>query len=200
MPLPRKNLLDVGRSSGRGKYRVPSLDSLDGFPFTAYAKLQGKMFLDRCTRRRSNTESKNSASPRLPYRNRRPKPTRLFGAVQVILMIFGLIALIVSAIGMFNTMISLLERTEESALLYMRPSGAKRVSPSCSSPSRRSSWASEPHSRILRRRGVNIPSSILSPRPSAANRSTSSSSPFWFVSTVILFGPGRLRDRHLPGP
>ncbi len=43
---------------------------------------------------------------------------KVFQAVQLVLMMFGVIALIVSAIGMFNTMtIALLERTEEIGIM-----------------------------------------------------------------------------------
>lgn len=43
---------------------------------------------------------------------------KVFRAIQLILMVFGMIALIVSAIGMFNTMtITLLERTEEIGIM-----------------------------------------------------------------------------------
>lgn len=43
---------------------------------------------------------------------------KIFSAVQFILMLFGFIALVVSAIGMFNTMtITLLERTEEIGIM-----------------------------------------------------------------------------------
>jgi ABC-type antimicrobial peptide transport system permease subunit len=43
---------------------------------------------------------------------------KVFRAIQIVLMVFGLIALIVSAIGMFNTMtITLLERTEEIGIM-----------------------------------------------------------------------------------
>jgi len=43
---------------------------------------------------------------------------KIFGIIKVILMLFGCIALIVSAIGMFNTMtITLLERTEEIGIM-----------------------------------------------------------------------------------
>ncbi|MEP7162783.1 MAG: FtsX-like permease family protein, partial [Candidatus Moraniibacteriota bacterium] len=52
---------------------------------------------------------------------------KVFSAIQLILMIFGLIALIVSAIGMFNTMtIALLERTEEIGI--MKAIGASKTS------------------------------------------------------------------------
>ncbi|MBU4536533.1 ABC transporter permease [Patescibacteria group bacterium] len=43
---------------------------------------------------------------------------KIFGAIQVILGVFGFIALVVSAIGMFNTMtITLLERTNEVGIM-----------------------------------------------------------------------------------
>jgi len=43
---------------------------------------------------------------------------KVFRAIQLVLMVFGTIALIVSAIGMFNTMtITLLERTEEIGIM-----------------------------------------------------------------------------------
>ena len=43
---------------------------------------------------------------------------KIFQVIQIILMLFGIIALVVSAIGMFNTMtIALLERTEEIGIM-----------------------------------------------------------------------------------
>jgi putative ABC transport system permease protein len=50
---------------------------------------------------------------------------RIFNAIQIILSVFGAVALIVSAIGMFNTMtIALLERTQEIGI--MKSLGASR--------------------------------------------------------------------------
>lgn len=50
---------------------------------------------------------------------------RIFQAIQIILSVFGAVALIVSAIGMFNTMtIALLERTQEIGI--MKSLGASR--------------------------------------------------------------------------
>ncbi|EKE25075.1 MAG: cell division protein FtsX [uncultured bacterium] len=52
---------------------------------------------------------------------------QIFKVLQIILMLFGVIALVVSAIGMFNTMtITLLERTEEIGI--MKSIGASDVS------------------------------------------------------------------------
>lgn len=51
---------------------------------------------------------------------------KVFGAVQIILVVFGAAALVVSAIGMINTMtIAFLERTQEIGI--MRSLGASRV-------------------------------------------------------------------------
>lgn len=51
---------------------------------------------------------------------------KIFSIIQIILMLFGIIALVVSAIGMFNTMtIALLERTEEIGI--MKSIGASNV-------------------------------------------------------------------------
>lgn len=44
--------------------------------------------------------------------------TKIFQAIQIVLAVFGLVALVVSAIGMFNTMtIALLERTQEIGIM-----------------------------------------------------------------------------------
>ena len=52
---------------------------------------------------------------------------QIFSIVQIVLMLFGIIALVVSAIGMFNTMtITLLERTEEIGI--MKSIGASDIS------------------------------------------------------------------------
>lgn len=52
---------------------------------------------------------------------------KVFRIIQIILMLFGVIALVVSAIGMFNTMtIALLERTEEIGI--MKSIGASKTS------------------------------------------------------------------------
>jgi putative ABC transport system permease protein len=52
---------------------------------------------------------------------------KVFRIIQIVLMLFGVIALVVSAIGMFNTMtIALLERTEEIGI--MKSIGASKTS------------------------------------------------------------------------
>ncbi len=103
-----------------------SLDSLAGFPLTSYTKLKVKcsstQVLDQV---RQEIERKgfsaSSISETIDQAN------KVFSAIQIVLMVFGMIALIVSAIGMFNTMtIALLERTEEIGI--MKAIGASRGS------------------------------------------------------------------------
>lgn len=53
---------------------------------------------------------------------------KIFSVIQVILMLFGIIALVVSAIGMFNTMtIALLERTEEIGIMKSIGAGGMTI-------------------------------------------------------------------------
>lgn len=53
---------------------------------------------------------------------------KIFSVIQIILLLFGFIALVVSAIGMFNTMtIALLERTEEIGIMKSIGASAKGI-------------------------------------------------------------------------
>ncbi len=53
---------------------------------------------------------------------------KIFSVIQIVLLSFGMLALIVSAIGMFNTMtISLLERTQEIAIMKSLGASAKDI-------------------------------------------------------------------------
>ncbi|MFZ2153789.1 MAG: FtsX-like permease family protein [Candidatus Moraniibacteriota bacterium] len=53
---------------------------------------------------------------------------KIFGVIQIVLLSFGMLALIVSAIGMFNTMtISLLERTQEIAIMKSLGASARDI-------------------------------------------------------------------------
>lgn len=53
---------------------------------------------------------------------------KIFNVIQVVLLSFGMLALIVSAIGMFNTMtISLLERTQEIAIMKSLGASARDI-------------------------------------------------------------------------
>lgn len=101
-----------------------ALDSLADFPLTSYTKLKVKCSsTDTLEQVKKTIEeqgfSVSSISETIDQAN------KVFRVVQIVLMIFGLIALIVSAIGMFNTMtIALLERTEEIGI--MKAIGASR--------------------------------------------------------------------------
>lgn len=53
---------------------------------------------------------------------------KIFGVIQIVLLSFGMLALVVSAIGMFNTMtISLLERTQEIAIMKSLGASAQDI-------------------------------------------------------------------------
>lgn len=115
-----------GISDGDENIVYLSLDSLEGFPLTSYTKLKVKCtsteVLDRV---RADIETKGFAASSISETI--DQANKVFSAIQIVLMVFGMIALIVSAIGMFNTMtIALLERTEEIGI--MKAIGASRGS------------------------------------------------------------------------
>ncbi len=123
---PKDTYTIVGVVDGEENLVYLSLDSLTGFPLTSYTKLKVRcastQVLDQV---RQEVESRNyiasSISETIDQAN------KVFSAIQIVLMVFGMIALIVSAIGMFNTMtIALLERTEEIGI--MKAIGASRNS------------------------------------------------------------------------
>ncbi|MEK7181654.1 MAG: ABC transporter permease [Patescibacteria group bacterium] len=123
---PEKPYTIVGVVSGEENVIYLSLDSLSGFPLISYTKAKAKCrsteVIDAV---RTEIESRgflaSSISETVDQAN------KVFQAIQIVLMIFGMIALIVSAIGMFNTMtIALLERTEEIGI--MKAIGASRFS------------------------------------------------------------------------
>ncbi|MEK9174084.1 MAG: ABC transporter permease [Patescibacteria group bacterium] len=114
----------VGIVAGESNSVYTSLSSLDNFPLISYSKVKVKGtsagIIDPL---RILIEEKgfvvSSISETIDQAN------KVFRAVQIMLMIFGMIALVVSAIGMFNTMtITLLERTEEIGI--MKAIGASR--------------------------------------------------------------------------
>lgn len=114
----------VGVVVGENNSVYISLNSLDNFPLISYSKVKVKgTSADIIDPMRIVIEEKgfvaSSISETIDQAN------KVFRAVQIMLMIFGMIALIVSAIGMFNTMtITLLERTEEIGI--MKAIGASR--------------------------------------------------------------------------
>ncbi len=123
---PQNTYTIVGVAEGDENIVYLSLDSLKGFPLASYSKLKVKCAsTDVLAGVREAIESRgfiaSSISETIDQAN------KVFRAVQIVLMIFGMIALVVSAIGMFNTMtIALLERTEEIGI--MKSIGASRTS------------------------------------------------------------------------
>lgn len=121
-----ENYSIVGVTEGDENIVYLSIDSLEELPFVSFTKLKVKASsADTLGQVRQDLETKgftvSSISETIDQAN------KVFGAVQIILMVFGMIALIVSAIGMFNTMtIALLERTEEIGI--MKAIGASRSS------------------------------------------------------------------------
>lgn len=116
----------VGVAQGEENIVYLSLDSLASFPLESYTKLKVKCASTGVLPGvRTDIENRgfiaSSISETIDQAN------KVFRVVQIVLMIFGMIALIVSAIGMFNTMtIALLERTEEIGI--MKAIGASRGS------------------------------------------------------------------------
>jgi ABC-type lipoprotein release transport system permease subunit len=113
----------VGVASGENTAYLP-LASLQGLSIGSYSKIKVKASSTQTVDQvRHAIEEKGFAASSISETV--DQANKVFRAVQIILMIFGLIALIVSAIGMFNTMtIALLERTEEIGI--MKAIGASR--------------------------------------------------------------------------
>ncbi len=123
---PKEAYMIAGISDGEENIVYLSLDSLTGFPLTNYTKLKVKCSSTQVLNQvREKIEEKGFAASSISETI--DQANKVFSAIQVVLMVFGMIALIVSAIGMFNTMtIALLERTEEIGI--MKAIGASRGS------------------------------------------------------------------------
>jgi ABC-type antimicrobial peptide transport system permease subunit len=123
---PEKPYTIVGIVQGEENTVYLPIESLVGFKISSYTKLKVKCASTGVINQvRGEIENRgfiaSSISETIDQAN------KVFSAVQVVLMVFGTIALIVSAIGMFNTMtIALLERTEEIGI--MKAIGASRTS------------------------------------------------------------------------
>ena len=123
---PAKPYTIIGVVEGTENVIYLSLDSLTGFPLTSYTKFKVKCSSTNTVdqvRKEIEAEgfSASSISETVDQAN------KVFQVVQLVLMVFGMIALVVSAIGMFNTMtIALLERTEEIGI--MKAIGASSLS------------------------------------------------------------------------
>lgn len=123
---PKESYTIVGVAEGEENIVYLPIDSLSEFSFPSYTKLKVKCRSTAVIGSvRSQVENMgllaSSISETVDQAN------KVFQAIQIVLMVFGMIALIVSAIGMFNTMtIALLERTEEIGI--MKAIGASRGS------------------------------------------------------------------------
>lgn len=123
---PKNAYTVVGIVSGEENIVYLSLDSLTDFPFGSYTKLKVKC-LSTGTLNGVRAEIEGQGFAVSSISETIDQANKMFRAIQVILMVFGMVALIVSAIGMFNTMtITLLERTEEIGI--MKAIGASRGS------------------------------------------------------------------------
>jgi len=123
---PQKPYTVVGVVSGEENIIYLSLDSLSDFSIENYTKLKAKCTSTN-TLNEVRTEIEGKGFTASSISETIDQANKVFRIVQIILMVFGMIALIVSAIGMFNTMtIALLERTEEIGI--MKAIGASRTS------------------------------------------------------------------------
>jgi putative ABC transport system permease protein len=104
---------------------IPLSDLTSQFAITSYertrVKVTSREFLDKASNEfLAKGFIVNSLSKTVEQAN------KIFGAIQIVLAVFGGIALVVSAIGMFNTMtVTLLERTKEIGI--MRTIGASNL-------------------------------------------------------------------------
>ena len=182
----------VGVVQGEENIAYLPLDSLDGFPFTAYTKLKVKCaststLADVRTRIEELGLTASSISETVDQAN------KVFSAVQVVLMIFGLIALIVSAIGMFNTMtIALLERTEEIGIMKAIGAAKRSIALMFLTESTIMGLLGALGGVVLgffEGEVLNVLINLIATR-FGGEPVDLFFSPFWFVSTVILFGAG----------
>ena len=116
---------------------------------------------------------------------------KVFRIIQLILMVFGMIALIVSAIGMFNTMtITLLERTEEIGIMKAIGASKKDISLMFVMESTLMGFLGALGGVILGFLGgliINLLINAIATRFGGEAVSLFYS-PLWFISTVIGFG------------
>ena len=187
---PQNTYTIVGVVPGEDNLIYFSLDSLTDFPLRSYTKLKVKCLstnvLDQVRRDIEQAGfAVSSISETIDQAN------KVFRAIQIVLMIFGMIALIVSAIGMFNTMtIALLERTEEIGI--MKAIGASRGSISLMfiMESTLMGFLGAVGGVALGYTEGEVLNILIN---LVANRFGGSSvdlfySPLWFISTVIAFG------------
>lgn len=187
---PQQQYTIIGVVTGEENIVYLPLNSLTGFPLESYTKLKVKCastnVIDQVRR---DLEDRgfvaSSISETIDQAN------KVFSTVQIVLMVFGMIALLVSAIGMFNTMtIALLERTEEIGI--MKSIGASRASISMMfiMESTLMGFLGALGGVILGYAEGEVLNILIN---LVANRFGGTSvdlffSPLWFVASVILFG------------
>jgi ABC-type antimicrobial peptide transport system permease subunit len=189
---PKESYTIVGVVQGEENIVYLSLDSLDGFPLTAYTKLKVKC-ASTGTLASVRTQIEELGLTASSISETVDQANKVFGAVQVVLMIFGLIALIVSAIGMFNTMtIALLERTEEIGIMKAIGAAKRSIALMFLTESTIMGLLGALGGVILgffEGEVLNILINLIATR-FGGEPVDLFFSPFWFVSTVILFGAG----------
>lgn len=167
-----------------------SIDDLPSDAVTTYTKIKVKC---------SSTGSLSGVSAALTGRNLSvssisdtvAQANKVFTILQIILMIFGLIALIVSAIGMFNTMtIALLERTEEIGIMKAIGASPENISTIFITEATLMGFLGAVGGialGFLEGRILNLAINLIAQKfgGSAVNLFYA---PLWFVITVILFG------------
>ncbi len=180
----------VGVVEGEENLVYLSLDSLGEFPLVSYTKLKVKCSsTDTINSVRAEIEGKgfiaSSISETVDQAN------KVFRAVQIVLMVFGLIALIVSAIGMFNTMtIALLERTEEIGIMKSIGAAKRSIALMFLTESTLMGLLGALGGvalGMLEGEVLNILINLIAQRFGGESVDLFYS-PLWFISTVILFG------------
>jgi ABC-type lipoprotein release transport system permease subunit len=116
---------------------------------------------------------------------------KVFSVVQIVLMMFGVIALVVSAIGMFNTMtITLLERTEEIGIMKAIGASNTAIWLMFISEATMMGFLGGFGGVIigyLEGEAINLIINLIATR-FGGERVDLFYSPLWFVSTIIIFG------------
>lgn len=187
---PKTPYTVVGVVSGEENIIYLSLNSLSTFSIENYTKLKAKCrSTNVLTQTRAEIESKgftaSSISETIDQAN------KVFSVVQIVLMVFGMIALFVSAIGMFNTMtIALLERTEEIGVMKAIGASRRSISMMFIMESTLMGFLGSLGGVILGYFGGKILNIVIN---LVASRFGGESvdlfySPVWFIVTVIIFG------------
>lgn len=180
----------VGVVSGEENIIYLPFGSLADFSFASYTTLKVKCLSTEILGQ-VRTEIENRGFTASSISETIDQANKVFSAIQIVLMVFGMIALIVSAIGMFNTMtIALLERTEEIGI--MKAIGASRGSISMMfvMESTLMGFLGALGGIILGYVGGEIMNVLIN---LVASRFGGESvdlfySPLWFIATVIIFG------------